>query len=79
MKFNSEEAYEKFIAHKFIEETDHIITGKLKEDLANQFDLGVNSYPWNLTNTTNMIINYENYFNNPNHPGKKKQKPNKYL
>ena len=75
---DSEEAYEKFIVYTFIQGTNHSRTGKLEENLANQFDLGVNIYPCDLSNTTNMIINYKNYVNNPNHPGKKNQQSNKY-
>ena len=45
--------------------------GNLREDLADQFYLGVNSYPCDLANATNMIINDKSCVNNPNHPGKK--------
>ena len=78
-KSDSEEAYDKLIAYKFIQGTDHNRTGKLEEYLANQFDIGVNSYQCNLSITKNMIINYNNYVKNPNHPIKKKKQPKKYL
>ena len=45
--------------------------GKPGEDLANKFALGVNRFPYDLPNATNMIINYKSYVNNPNNPGKK--------
>ena len=44
VRLDSEEAQDKFIAYKFIKGTSHSRTGKSKEDLANQFALGVNSY-----------------------------------
>ena len=72
VKIDSEEAYEKFIFYTFIQGTDQKITGKLEEDLAHQYDLGVNIYPCNLENATNIIINYKNYVNNPNRPGQEK-------
>ena len=79
MKFYSEESYEKFIAYTFIQGTDHSRTGKLEEDLANKFTLGVNSYTCDLSNVTNMVINYKNYVNKLNHPGNKKKQPKIYL
>ena len=51
---------------------------KLEDYLANQFDLGTKGYPCGLENATTMIINYKNYVNNQNHPGKKKQQSKKY-
>ena len=57
--------------------TDNRRTCKLEEGLAGQFSLGINSYPYNLSNATNIINNYKNYVNNPNHYGKKKQKSKK--
>ena len=54
----------------FRELTDHRRTGKLEEDLANQFALGVNSYPYDLAKSTNIIINDKKYVNNPKHPVK---------
>ena len=53
--------------------------GKPGKDLSNHFALSVNSYPCNLANAKNMIIDHKNYVNNQNHPGKKNQQPNKYL
>ena len=76
---DSWEAYRKFVAYTFIQRSDHIIVGKLKENLANKFSLGVNSCPYELKNATNMGINYKNYVNNPNYYGKKKKQLNKYL
>ena len=46
MKLDSEDAYDKLIAYTFIQGTDKIIACKIKEDLDNKCDLGVNSYPW---------------------------------
>ena len=71
MKLDSEEAHEKFISYTFIQGTYQSIIVKHEEYLANKFALGVNSYPYELTNATNMGINYKNYVNNPNNPGKK--------
>ena len=68
MRLDSEETYDKFVTYRFIQGTDNSRTGKVKEDLANQFALGVNSYPCYFPNTTNMIINYKKYVSNPNHP-----------
>ena len=48
--------------------------GKIWEDLANKFAVGVNSYPYDLANSTNMFINYRKYVNNSTHPGRKKSK-----
>ena len=79
MKVYLEEAHEKLIAYTFIQRTDNIRTGKLKEYLYNQFYLGVKSYPRDLENAKSMIINYKNYFNNPNHTDKKNQQTKKYL
>ena len=79
VKLDSEEAYKKFIACTFMQGTGQSRMVKLGEDLSNQFALGVKSYPRNLENATTMILNYKNYVNNPNHPGKKKQQSNKYL
>ena len=79
MKLDSEEAYDKLISYTFIQWTDHSWKGKLEEDLANQFALGVNSYPCDLTNATNMNINYKNLVNNPNRSIKKNQQPKKDL
>ena len=73
MKLDSEEAYEKFISYKFIQESDNSRTGKLEEDLANQFTIGVNSYPCDLANATSMNIIYKNCVNNSNQPGNKNQ------
>ena len=78
MKLYSEEAYDKFIAYIFIQETDNSITIKLEEDLPNQYYLGVKSYPCNLSTTKNTINNYNKYVDKPNHPGKKKEQSNKY-
>ena len=69
----------KIIAYEFLQGTGVIRTGKIKEDLANQFPLSVNSYPCDLENATNMFINYNNYVNNKNRPGKKKKQPKKDL
>ena len=71
---DSEEASDKFIAYNFIQGTNRIRIGKLREDLANQFSLCINSYPCDLANTKNMIINY---VNNPNEPKKKYKQPKK--
>ena len=71
MKLDPEEAHDTFIMYTFIQGTHQSRIGKLEEGLGNQFDKGVNIYPWNLENTTNMIINYEDYVNNPKHPEKK--------
>ena len=64
VKFDSEEAYDRFIAYNFVQGPDHSRTEKTREDLYNQFYLVINSYIWNLTNAANMIINYKNYVNN---------------
>ena len=52
---------------------------KNRSELANQFAIGVNSYPYDLANATNMIINYKNYVNKPNYPGKKKKQSKNYF
>ena len=52
--------------------------GKPGEDLANKFALGVNRFPYDLPNATNMIINYKNYVNNPHHTGNKQKQLKKY-
>ena len=74
---DSEESYYKFIAYTFIQGTDHRRKFKIKEDLYNQFSLCVNSYPCDLANATNMIIDYKKYLNDPKHPGKKNQQSKK--
>ena len=78
LKLHSEETCKNFIGYTFIQGTDHIRTGKHKEDLSNQFDLGVNSYPCDLENATNMDMNDKNYVNNSDHPGKKINNKIKY-
>ena len=75
---DSEEAYNKNTAHPFIQDSDHSRTGNIKEDLVNQFSLGVNSYPCYLENATNMVMNDKNYVNNSDHPGKKINNKIKY-
>ena len=50
--------------------------GKLVEDLANQFALGEDKHPEDITNATNMVVNYKNYVNDPNNPNKKKKDKN---
>ena len=77
MNLDSEEVYGICFAYTFIQETDHIIIGKIEEGLDNKFSRGVNSYTCNLSNTKNMVIHYKNYVNNPNQPSKKKKKPKK--
>ena len=67
----------KIIAYTFIQVNYHSRTGRLGEDFSHLFDLDVNSYPCDLTNATNMIINHKNYVNNPNHTGKKNEKSKK--
>ena len=62
----SEEAYDRFIAFAFIKGADPNRSGKLDEDLSNQFALGQDMYPTDLANATKMIINYQNKVNNPN-------------
>ena len=71
IKFYSEKAYDKFFAYTFIKITNNSRMGKPGEDLANKFALGVNRFPYDLPNATNMIINYKNYVNNPHHTGNK--------
>ena len=58
-----------FLIHFY--KTGHRRTERLEEDLGNKFTIGVNSYPCNLPNGTNMIINYNIYVNNSNYPGEK--------
>ena len=72
VRLDSEEAYGKSIAYTFIHGTYNRRTGKLEEDLANQLSLGVNSYPCDLANEIDMIINYNNYGTNPKPPCKEK-------
>ena len=78
MNLDSKEAYEKFIDYTFMQVTDNSRAGKLEEDLTNKFSLFVNIYPCNLENSTNMVINYKKYVNNPNHTSKENQQSNKY-
>ena len=78
VKLDSEWAYEKFVAYNFIQGIDHRKMVRTEDDLANQFTLSFNSYPCNVPNTKNMIINCKNYVNNPNHPGKKNKQLKKY-
>ena len=73
MKLDSEEAYDKFFIYAVIQGTDHSILGKPNEHFANQFVLVVNIYPFDSPNSTNIIIDYKNYVNNLDHPGKKKK------
>ena len=77
VRLYSEEVYTKFVAYTFIQGTNHSRIGKIEDELANQFSIGVNNYPCNLENATHMIINYKNYANNPNHPGKEKNNKRK--
>ena len=77
VKLYSEEVYEKFIDYNFIQGSNHIRTGKLKEDWANNFSLGVKRYQCDLSNISNMVNNDRNYANNPNHTGKKNKQSNK--
>ena len=78
MKLYSEKSYRKLVAYTFIKGTDHRRTGRLKEDLYNELALGVNSYPCNLSNTTNTITNDKRYARNTNHTYKKKKQANKH-
>ena len=64
-----------FLIHFY--KTGHRRTERLEEDLGNQFDKGVNIYPCNLENTTNIIISYKTYIKNTNHPGKKNNQSKK--
>ena len=78
MELDSKEGCEKFISYTFMQGTYHSRTVKLKEGLANKLALCFNSYPCDLSYATSIIINYKNYVNNPNHPGKKNCQSKKY-
>ena len=53
--------------------TDHGITKQIEEYLGNLFSIGIKSYPCDLANATNVIINYKRYVNNINYPENKGQ------
>ena len=59
--------------------TDHGITKQIEEYLGNLFSIGIKSYPCDLANATNVIINYKRYVNNINYPENKGQQWKKYL
>ena len=77
MKLYPEEAYAEFFAYTFMQGNNHRKKGTLEDDLANQFAMGINSYPCDLQNATTIIIINRNYINNQNNPGKKRRNQRK--
>ena len=71
--YQSEQAYERFVAYTYIQGTDKNRSGKLEEDLANHYALGQDMYPTDLASATSMVMNYMNKINNPNHPSMKEK------
>ena len=72
-----DESYDRFIAYTYIQAVNQNKAGKLDEDLANQFALKDDKYPKDLAQATNIVINYRNYINSPNHPGRTKKSNNR--
>ena len=55
---NTDQAYDSFIAHTFMVGADSKKSGKMLEDLANNFALGDDKYPKTLAGATDAISNY---------------------
>ena len=68
------EEYTKMIAYGFIQGADSKRSGKLEEDLQNQFSLGDDKYPKTLHGATDMIRQYKNKINNPDHPANRRNR-----
>ena len=66
--------YGRFIGYAFVQAVSQTKSGKLVEDLANQYALNDDKYPIDLPPAPHAVIKYRNYINNPNHPSKNKKK-----
>ena len=55
--YQSEQAYERFVAYTYIQGTDKDRSGKLEEDLANHYALGQDMYPTDVASATSMMLN----------------------
>ena len=60
------EEHEKLMAYTFLLGADHNRSSKLVEDLSNNFTMGENKYPKDLTQAVNMVANHKNRINNNN-------------
>ena len=58
--------YNKYLAYIYLRALDTKKTGKLVEDLANQFALGDNKFPSSISKATEMVIAYRNRVGNNN-------------
>ena len=68
-----QQAYNKLLAYLFLNGADKTRSGKLIEDLANQYAMGYQNYPTDLAAASAMILGYQNRVNNPNYsPNQKK-------
>ena len=54
------------MVYTYIRCCDNRICGELAEDLSNEYALGYNKYPNDVTNTQNMVINYNTNVDNTN-------------
>ena len=62
----TEKAYKSLMAYTFIMGADPKKSGKLAEDLANNFALGDDKYPKDLSSATDALVNYRNSGGNKN-------------
>ena len=69
------EEHEKLMAYTFLLGADRNRSGKLVEDLSNNFTMGDNKYPKDLTQAINLVSNHKNNINNNNY---KKYNNNNY-
>ena len=70
------EEYTKMVAYGFIQGCDSKKSGKLEEDLQNQYSLGDDKYPKTLHGATDLIRQYKNRINNPDHPANRRNRGN---
>ena len=61
-----EHHYNKFLSYIYLRALDQKKSGKLVEDLGNQFALGDNKFPTSVSHATEMVVAYRNRINNPN-------------
>ena len=69
------ENHDKLMAFAFLIRADQNQSGKLVEDLANNFTMGENKYLRDITNAINMVSNHQNKVNNPNSKRINQNKP----
>ena len=73
------EEHDKLMAFTFLLGADRNQSGKLVKDLNNNYAMGENKYPRDLTMAVNMVANHRNQINNPSAKKKNNYKKKEYL